>query len=111
MKNFVAKGDTMNVTNNPMGRTAGDPYLGNGVFGVVAHDIEPGAVGVVNLTGVYKFPKGSGVIGQGATVYWDAAADQITTTSTGNTLVGMAYNQAALNDTTVDVRLNGSKIP
>src|SRR5690606_26658653 len=109
--NFISNGDTMTVTVNPQGRKAGDPYIANSVFGIVAGDIGVNGIGVVNLTGVYRLPKGSGVIGQGSTVYWDVAAQQITTSAAGNTLAGMAWKSAGLNDTTVDVRLNGAKIP
>ena len=51
----------------------------------------------------------SGVdITQGAKLYWDNTNKNLTTTLTANTLIGAAVSAAAIGDSTVIVRLNGS---
>ena len=58
------------------------------------------------ISGVFSVPKASGAITQGALLYWDDTAENLTTTASGNTLVGVAAAAAASGDATVPLLLN-----
>ena len=108
MKNFIARGETLEIT------AAADIASGAGVlvgatFGVAAGDIAEGDKGIINLGGVYELPKVSAQAWtQGARIYWEAAENRCTTTASGNTLIGTAYAAAANPSAAGQVRLNGS---
>jgi predicted RecA/RadA family phage recombinase len=68
--------------------------------------IAANALGAVAVDGAWTLPKASGVIGQGAIVYWDATNSNITTTSTSNKRAGKAAAAAASGDTSVSVLIN-----
>jgi predicted RecA/RadA family phage recombinase len=51
-------------------------------------------------------PKATGAINQGALVYWDATAGNVTTTSSGNKRAGKAAAAAASADASVQVLIN-----
>jgi len=69
-------------------------------------DIADGKTGAVHVTGVFSVPKASGAINQGAKLYWSAANSNLTTTATGNTIVGVAASAAASGDSNVNILLN-----
>ena len=50
--------------------------------------------------------KAGDVFAQGDNVYWDSGNSYMTTTVTGNTLAGLAWNTSVSADTTLDVKLN-----
>jgi predicted RecA/RadA family phage recombinase len=78
------------------------------IIGVVAGDAASGAPMDLHTEGVFTLPKVSALaIGLGADVYWDATADLVTTTSSGNTKLGVAVVAAANPSASVNVRLNG----
>lgn len=77
-------------------------------IGVAAAPILAGEQGAIHVVGVFTMTKAdSEEITQGAAVYYDAAADAITTTESGNTPAGYAAASAAATDTTVLVKLLG----
>lgn len=112
MKNFLAHGHSLTVTNTTGGAIAsGQGVLLGTMFGIAAGPIATGEDGVLNLEGVYQLPKiGSQAWTVGARVYWDAANARCTNVATGNTLIGVATAPVAggAGDTTGRVRLNGS---
>ena len=66
-------------------------------------------LGSLAVEGVFDVPKASGAgtaIAAGASVYWNAAAKQATTTASGNKLMGKTVRAAVDADTTVRVRLS-----
>ena len=63
---------------------------------------------VLNLAGAYELSKAQVEIKQGQKVYWSESKSQITTTATGNNLLGIAMNNAAKETPSIIVRLNGS---
>ena len=73
---------------------------------VASRPIASGVMGAVSVEGVFSLPKASGAITQGAIVYWDASAGNVTTTSSGNKRAGKAAAAAVSGDTTVSVALN-----
>lgn len=107
MKNFIARGDTLEIT------AGADIASGAGVkvgvlFGVAAGNIANGAQGIINLTGVYELPKVSAQAWtQGAAIYWTGTACTTATTA-GNLLIGVAAQAAANPSATGMVRLNGA---
>ncbi len=102
-KNFVAPGDTMDVT-LAADAASGDPIaVGNKVV-VALEDGLSGAAITAKTTGVFELPKVAGAITQGADVYLTSAGE-ITVTATDNTLAGYAYQAAASGDATVYVTL------
>lgn len=109
MKNFVGMGNTIKFT---AGGTvlAGEALVIGTLVGVNTSTVYSGQEGVANLTGVYEFAKpGSQAWTLGAKVYWDAANKQATTTSSGNTLMGVAYEVvgSGAGETKGKVRLDG----
>ena len=110
MKNFVARGDTLNWTNTTGADVAsGEAVLAGGILGVAAGDIADTEQGVLNLGGVYALPKvASQAWTVGAKIYWTSGGNA-TTTATGNTLIGVAWAPvgSSADETTGQVRLNG----
>lgn len=84
-------------------------------IGVAATDIQAGELGHLHVVGVFEMPKAAEAIDMGTAVYWDAAAESITTvasTGAGDTLVentpaGYAAGPATENEATVLVKLLG----
>lgn len=75
-------------------------------IGVAGTDIPASAVGSLYVKGVFAMPKAASTataIAIGAAVYYDASADNITTTAASNIPAGWAIAAAAENDTTVQV--------
>lgn len=58
---------------------AGTIVFVGAIAAVAATNIAPDEVGAVATDGVWKLPKGGGAITAGAKVYYDAAADTVTT--------------------------------
>lgn len=87
---------------------AGDVVVQGELVGVAKRDIAAAALGALAITGVFDFPKATGAgtaITAGANCYWNAGAQQATTTATGNKLIGKSVRAAADADAMVRVRL------
>ena len=74
--------------------------------GVIGRDIEPGAVGVVHVTGVYKMPKVTGALNMGTAVFLNTDG-KITATASSNIPAGYVAGDAGANDDVVLVKLLG----
>lgn len=85
---------------------AGGVVVLNDLVTVAPRPIAANALGAVAIEGVFSMPKATGAIGQGALVYWDATAGNITTTSSGNKRAGKAAAAAASGDASVQVIIN-----
>jgi predicted RecA/RadA family phage recombinase len=86
---------------------AGDVVVQGDLVGVAKLDILTGRLGALAVDGVFDFAKNTGVaytVGQ--LLYWDDAANVVTTTAAGNKLIGKVVRVAANADTTVRVRLS-----
>lgn len=92
--------------------SSGDVVAAGNLVGVALNDIANGAVGPVQIEGVFSLPKVSAaVIGAGETVNWDVSAgafdDNAATPATGDLSGGCVAVEAAGNgDTTVKVKIN-----
>lgn len=75
-------------------------------FGVALVALGNGERGNFAMTGVYTLAKATGAAWtEGAKLYWDNAARNVTTTASGNTLIGTAAAAAASGATVGDVLL------
>ena len=106
MRNWIQPGDTVTVV-APVAVTSGDGLLVGALFGVAISTAAIGANVEMLTEGVVDLPKAAVAITQGAKVYWDNTAKNVTTTSAGNTLIGCAIVAVTVGDGTVRVRLNG----
>lgn len=108
MKNWKGEGRTLTIMAATAAITGGAGVLQGAIFGVAAHDIAIGGSGYLELTGNYALPKAAAQAWTlGVKVYWDATNSVVTTTASGNTLIGVAAVAAASADTVGEVRLNG----
>jgi predicted RecA/RadA family phage recombinase len=106
MKNFVQPGDDVTVA-APYDVLSGAGALVGSLFGVAAYDALSGADVVLHTCGVFDLKKVSAQAWTvGAKIYWDNSAKNATTTSTGNTLIGVALKAADNPSSTGYVRLN-----
>ena len=108
MTNYVKKGDTVTRTAPSGGVVSGTAYLIGSLLVVAqttkaqGESFEGLAVGVVTL------PKATGEAWtEGAKLYWDNNAGNVTTTSSGNSLIGCADAGADSSATRGNVRLDG----
>ena len=96
---------------------AGDPVLIGVVFAVAVANIAASEMGACEVEGVFSLPKATGAITQGDQLYWDADGDPVGgTAGTGalttsddsgaNSPVGKAWDAAASDDETVNIKIN-----
>lgn len=104
MKNYVQEGCRVKLA-APYARLSGEGALVGSIFGVALKDLANAEEGEFQLEGVVELAKASGALTQGAKVYWDNSAKNLTSTSMSNTLVGVVIVAAGSSDTTVIVRL------
>lgn len=105
MKNFIQKGDVINVT---LGATvaSGAVVKAGSVIGIAQTSGVSGDVIAVSVEGVFNVPKlSTDNMTQGSPLYWDAANSRMTLTSAGHTLAGYAWETAGASTTTVNIRL------
>ena len=104
-KNFVQEGKALNYTAGA-DTLSGDFVLIGTIGGIAKTAIANGKVGAVHVTGIFNVAKATGAITQGAKLYWDNTNKVLTTTASGNTIVGVAAAAAASGDATVAILLN-----
>lgn len=104
MKNFVANGEVLDTVVGA-DTASGDLVAVGKLVGVAQASAKNGETVAVALCGVFTVPKASGAITQGAALYYDATAKNVTTTASGNTACGWAWAAAASGDTSVQLRL------
>ena len=108
MKNFIQPGGTLTLT-APYAVTSGQGALVGAIFGVAVKDVANGAAGEFVTEGVFSLAKAAGAAWtQGALLYWDNSNKNVTTTSSGNTKIGVATAPADSAATVGNVRLNGA---
>lgn len=105
-KLYVMSGDVLDHTPSSAVSSGQVLVLGKRV-GVALGDIAANATGAVRVRGVFVLAKKStDDMAQGALLYWDAVAGNLTTTTTSNTLAGFAATAAGSGATTVEISLN-----
>jgi predicted RecA/RadA family phage recombinase len=103
-KNYVQPGETLPLT-APYDIVSGAGFLVGSLFAVALSTASSGGAVEGRTCGVFDLAKASGGVTAGQKVYWDNAAKNCTTTSTSNTLIGVATQSAASGDATVRVKL------
>jgi len=106
MRNFRQEGNVVTCTAPSGGVVSGGGYKIGDIFGVAAVTAAEGEGFELAVAGVYTLPKAAGVIAEGVKVYWSAANSNVTTTASGNTLIGHAVGAWADGATALDVRLS-----
>ncbi len=106
---FIHDGNSIDYT-PAAAVTAGDVVVQGELVGVAKLDIAANELGALATTGVFDFPKATGVasgITAGANVYWDATNSVATTNADSGTnkLIGKTIAAAGDDDATVRVRL------
>ena len=76
------------------------------IGGVAKTDIADGKTGAAHVSGVFSVVKASGAVTQGQKLYWNTSNSNLTTTASGNTIVGVAAEAAASGDANVKILLN-----
>lgn len=90
MKNFIQPGDALDCVAPSGGVVSGRPVIIGSLIGVASVTAAEGASFVLQRTGVYRLPKTQAQAWtQGAKIYW-TSGNLATTTSSGNTLIGIA---------------------
>jgi len=108
MKNYIQDGHVLTLV-APEALTSGRGFLVGSLFAVATAAADSGATVEGITTGVVELAKVSAQAWTvGAPIYWDDTAKLTTTTSTSNTLIGVAVAIAANPTATGRVRLNGS---
>lgn len=109
MNNYIKSGQRMTFTAPAGGVVSGTAYLIGTLLVVAASSVAQGLPFEGAAEGVYTLPKAaSQAWTEGALVYWNNTAKNLTTTATGNTLVGCAAAAAGNADTTGLARLTGA---
>lgn len=112
MATFIHDGNSIDYTPAPGSDVAAGAVVVQGdLIGVAKTPIAAATLGALAVTGVFDFPKATGVgsgITVGATVYWDVADQQAKTDAEAgaNELLGKVVKAAADADATVRVRLS-----
>ena len=104
---FVQNGDNIDYTPG-VDVPAGAVVVQGELIGVTKRPIPANTLGSLAVSGVFDFPKATtagSAISAGVNVYWNATAQQATTTASGNKLIGKTIKAADDADTTVRVRL------
>ena len=115
MKNYIQEGDVLTFTapsdSSDTDLSSGDGVLIGSIFGVCVTDVAMGDSGQMKTEGVFELPKTSAQAWTvGAKIYWDDTNKVCTTSSSGNSLIGVATAAAANPSSTGYVRLNGKSV-
>ena len=90
-RNFIQPGNTITLTAPSGGVVSGTVYLIGALLVVAQSTAAQTLPFEAKTTGVFELPKATGQTwSEGAKVYWDNTAKNFTTTSSGNTLAGVA---------------------
>jgi predicted RecA/RadA family phage recombinase len=105
-KNYIQEGKTIDYTASGADVLSGALVVIGTIAGIAKTTIPNGKTGAVHIKGIFSVPKATGAIIQGAKLYWSTVTNNLSTTATGNTLVGVASEAAVSGDTTVKILLN-----
>jgi predicted RecA/RadA family phage recombinase len=107
-KNYVQKGETLTIA-APYDVPSGGGVKSGLIFGIAAGSAVSGVDVDIDTVGVFDLAKvGADVFAVGAAVYWNDSTKLLTSTSSGNTKVGVALVAAGNPSATVRFRLNGT---
>jgi predicted RecA/RadA family phage recombinase len=104
--NFIQEGKTLDFTPQSADVVSGQVITMGTIGGIAKTDIKQGKTGAVHICGVFSVAKATGAITQGQKLYWNSSNSNLTTTATGNTLLGVAAAPAVSADATAKLLLN-----
>lgn len=107
-KNFIQDGDILEFTAPAGGVVSGNGYKIGDIFVVASVSAAAGALFNGDTEGVFALPKAATITpAQGVKLYWDDTNKNVTTTASGNTLIGTHASAVAAgaSDATIKVRL------
>ncbi len=106
MKNKISNGGHLSLSAPSGGVTSGVGVKIGGIFGISTVTAPAAALVDIEVAGVFDHPKtASQTFAVGDLVYWDDTNKVMTSTSAGNTKIGLAVLAAAGSDANVRVRL------
>lgn len=107
MKNFIQPGENLTLP-APSDVTSGQLVAVGSIVGVAQATVAAGQPVVLVRRGVFALPKATGQAWTAGTKIYRSADDgTLTTTATGNTLVGAVVEAAAAGDAAGNVLLDG----
>lgn len=105
MKSFVSQGVNLTIP-APANTLSGEVVIVGDLHGIASINAAEGTDLVFVTEGVFELPKvAANAFTVGAKVYYGSAAKLVTTTATGNTLIGVAVAAAAASTGSVNVKL------
>lgn len=104
-KNYVQPGDVLTIP-APANTLSGEVVIVGDIRGIAENNAAESGVLDVRTRGVFDLPKAAVAIGLGAKVYYVASSKLVTTTASGNTLIGVAVTAASVSDSSVRVILS-----
>ena len=108
-KTYLQPGHVIDITANGSDITNGSVVVVGSIVAVALVDIPDGETGSGSVEGVHTLPKATGSgISQGAKVYWNDTNGEMTTSSSGNTLAGYAFEARESADAEIPVKLNAA---
>lgn len=108
MKTYLSDGDAIEFAAPSGGVVSGTGYKIGDTFGVAIASAAEGVKFNLQVRGVVTLPKAASVTpAQGVKLYWVTADGNVTTSASGNTLIGVhaASAVAGASDVTLPVRL------
>ena len=106
--NYVEAGEVLPLTAPSGGVVKGTPYKIGSLIVIALFSAAQTESFSALTKGVATVPKATGQTwSEGAKLYWDDSAKKFTTTSSANTLAGVATVAAGSSDTTGKIRLDG----
>lgn len=109
MKTYTQEGEVLALTAPSGGVVSGTPVLIGSLVVVPLVTAAQTVAFSALVTGVATVPKATGTAWtEGAKLYWDVADTEFNTSSSGNTLAGVAAAAADSADATGSIRLDGA---
>jgi len=108
MKNFIAHGHTLTLTAPSGGVTAGVPVVIGALLVIPKQSVDQGEQFTAEYRGIFKIAKAAAdTPAQLAKAYWNSSNSELTTTATGNKLVGLFAEVGIATVAEVEVLLTG----
>jgi predicted RecA/RadA family phage recombinase len=111
MKNFIAAGDVLDLTAPSGGVISGEPVVIGNMLVIPKSTVSEGMIFSALWHGVFTLPKVStDTPTQLDKAYWKADDKAVTTTASGNKVIGVFSDPAESGDTVASVLLTGELI-
>jgi predicted RecA/RadA family phage recombinase len=105
MKNYIQKGERVEIQNSPTAYTSGQLVTAGELVGIAVNTTIVGQSATVLLSGVVQVPKATGAITFGQKLYHDTAAGNVTTVAGVLKQAGFAVSNQLSGDSVVSLKL------